>query len=133
MGVPYYLYPLVIPGATYIPELDRTVYAELLPLSERQDPKKLPPTEVLLDFDKLPQQLLVRRRREGDVFHPFGLPAELKLKEFLIKQKVPRAKRDHLPLVGTPEDIVWVAGLRSGEKWKVDQTTKRVLHLKVGH
>jgi tRNA(Ile)-lysidine synthase len=129
--VPYYRYPLVIPGGTYIPELDRTVYAELLPLTVRQDPKKLSLNEVLLDFDKLPQQLFVRRRREGDVFHPFGMPVELKLKEFMIKQKVPQAKRDSLPLVGTPEDIVWVAGLRSGERWKVDQTTKHVLHLKV--
>lgn len=131
MGVPYYLYPLLVPGATHIPEVDRTLYAELEPATMRQDPKKLPPDEALLDFDKLPQQLFVRRRREGDVFHPFGLPAGLKLKEFLIKQKVPQAKRDRLPLVGTPEDIVWVAGLRPGEKWKIDHTTRRVLHLKI--
>jgi len=130
-GVPYYVHQLAIPGATYIPELDRTVYARLVPANIQLDPKSLPPAEVLLDFDKLPQQLCVRRRQEGDIFHPFGLPAGLKLKDFLIKQKIPQAQRDRLPLVGTPEDIVWVAGLRSGERWKVDQTTKRILHLNI--
>jgi tRNA(Ile)-lysidine synthase len=130
--VPYYLYPLVVPGETYIPELDQTIYSELFPMTDlRQDLKKLPPTEVMLDYNKLPQQLYVRRRRKGDVFHPFGLSAGLKLKEFLIKQKIPRLQRDRLPLVGTPEDIVWVAGLRSGDNWKIDQKTKLVLRLKI--
>lgn len=131
-GVPYYLYPLVIPGATHIPELERTIYAELFPIAAiKQDLKKLPPAEAMLDFDKLPQQLYVRRRRNGDIFHPFGRSKGIKLKEFLIKQKIPQVQRDRLPLIGTPEDIVWVAGLRSGERWKIDQTTKRVLHLKI--
>jgi tRNA(Ile)-lysidine synthase len=130
-GVPYYLYPLLIPGTTYIPELDRAVRADLVPFDLRMEPKKLPPTEALLDWDKLPDKLYVRRRKAGDRFHPFGMPAEFKLKEFFIKQKIPLAQRDQLPLVGTPEAIVWVAGLRSGEKWKIDSATKRVLHLKI--
>ncbi|TEB17225.1 tRNA(Ile)-lysidine synthase [Pelotomaculum sp. FP] len=130
-GAPYYQHPLVIPGTTHIPELDRTVYAELVPFDFRPDPKKLPPNEAVLDWDKLPKQLYVRRRKAGDVFHPFGMPAGMKLKDFFIKQKIPQAQRDRLPLVGTPEAIVWVPGLRAGERWKVDHTTKRILRLKI--
>lgn len=131
LGVSYYIHPVKVPGATYIPELDRTVYAALAPRSPAHDPKSLPPEEALLDYEKLPPQIFVRRRLEGDVFYPFGQVSELKLKDFFIKQKVPREERDRIPLVSTPEEIVWVGGMRTGERWKVDEKTARVLHLKL--
>lgn len=130
-AVPSYMYPVQVPGATCIPELGRTIYATLSPRKPAHDPKSLPPQEALLDYDKLPPQIFVRRRREGDCFHPFGQGSELKLKDFLIKQKVPRQERDWLPLVSTPDKIIWVGGVRTGEKWKVDENTTRVLHLKL--
>ncbi len=129
--VPSYLHLVQIPGTTCIPELGRTIYAALSPRMPDHDPKSLPPQEALLDFDKLPPQVFVRRRRKGDCFHPFGQGSELKLKDFLIKQKVPRKERDRLPLVSTPDKIIWVGGVRTGEKWKVDENTTRVLHLKL--
>jgi len=130
-GVPYYIYPLKVPGVTYIPELDSTVYATLTPRITGGEPKSLPPAEALLDYAKLPPQLFVRRRLEGDVFYPYGQVSELKLKDFFMKQKVPREERDRIPLVSTPGEIVWVGGMRTGERWKVDEDTVRVLHLKL--
>lgn len=128
---PYYIYPVKVPGATYIPELDSTIYATLAPRIPVREPKSLPLVEALLDYAKLPPQMFVRRRLEGDVFYPYGQVSELKLKDFFIKQKVPREERDLIPLVSTPEEIVWVGGLRTGERWKVDENTVRVLHLKL--
>jgi len=130
-GTPYYIYPMYVPGATFIPEIDSTVYASMVSRSQFQDPKKLPPTEALLDYDKLPPAIFVRRRLDGDVFFPYGQVSELKLKDFLINLKIPREERDRIPLVSTPGEIVWVGGIRVGEKWKVDETTKRLLYLKV--
>ncbi|MGI6492697.1 MAG: tRNA lysidine(34) synthetase TilS [Pelotomaculum sp.] len=129
-AIPDYFYPLIIPGDTYIPELKGTIYAEEYPADPFLEPKKLPPSEVVLDLAKLPPKLYVRRRREGDVFQPYGFSSEIKLKDFLIKQKIPRQKRDRIPLITTPEEIVWVAGLRVGEKWKISRSTKQILHLK---
>ncbi|MDD4239367.1 MAG: tRNA lysidine(34) synthetase TilS [Desulfotomaculaceae bacterium] len=131
--IPEYIYQLQIPGPTRIPELDRLVWTDFVSRTTLPDPRLLPSEEVYLDFDKLPPKLFVRRRLNGDVFHPFGLSSEVKLKDFLIKQKIPLAMRDQLPLISTPKEIVWVAGLRLGERWKVDETTRRVLHLKVVH
>jgi len=128
--IPDYIYPLMVPGETYIPELKGTIYAEEYPADPSLEPKKLPPSEVVLDLAKLPPQLYVRRRREGDVFQPYGFSSEVKLKDFFIKQKIPQQKRDRIPLITTPEEIVWVAGLRVSEKWKVNRHTKQILHLK---
>lgn len=129
--LPYYIYPLKVPGATYIPELDHTVCAEVMPYSGKQNPESLPPSEALLDFGELPASLFVRRRLEGDVFFPYGAFSKIKLKDFFIKQKVPREKRDRIPLVSTPVEIVWAGGIRTGEKWKVGEHTTQVLHLKL--
>jgi len=130
-GLAGYLYPLQVPGVTHVPEIGVSVCAEILPREQDQNPRGLPLCEAMLDFEKLPPALFVRRRRAGDVFYPYGQVSQLKLKDFLIKQKVPREKRDRLPLVCTPEDIVWVGGIRTGEKWKVCGSTKKVLHLKL--
>jgi len=131
-GTPYYIYPLQVPGATYLPELDQTIYAEEIPYTGAPNPADLPPSEALLDAGKLPEPLFVRSRLAGDVFQPYGSPAATKLKDFFIKQKVAREERDRVPLVGTPGEIVWVGGMRTGEKWKVDGCTARVLRLKLG-
>ncbi len=130
-GTPYYIYPLNVPGATYIPEIGRTVHAEIKSRKTAGDPGRLPPEEVLLDYDRLPSQIFVRRRLEGDVFHPFGQVSSTKLKDFLIKQKIPREERDKIPLVSTPGEIIWAGGVRAGERFKINDTTGRVLHLKL--
>lgn len=130
-AVPYYMYPLKAPGVTYIPELDRTIYAGLSQRPHQCAPGSLPPSEALLDFEKLPPQIFVRRRLEGDVFYPYGQVSEMKLKDFFIKQKIPREERDRIPLVCTPEEIAWAGGIRTGEKWKVDEKTIQALHLKL--
>ena len=130
-GTPYYIYPLNVPGATYIPELDCTIHAEIKSRNQAGDPRLLPPEEVLLDYDRLPSQIYVRRRLEGDVFQPFGQVFTTKLKDFLIKQKIPREERDKIPLVSTPGEIIWAGGVRAGERFKINDTTRRVLHLKL--
>lgn len=126
-----FIHPLQIPGTTPVPELDLAIHAALSERKPGLDPGTLPPGEIFLDFDKLQPRLFVRRRREGDLFQPYGRKSEVKLKDFLIKQKVPGKERDRIPLVCTPEEIVWAGGIRAGEKWKVDDQTLRVLHLKI--
>ncbi|OPZ75580.1 MAG: tRNA(Ile)-lysidine synthase [Firmicutes bacterium ADurb.Bin456] len=129
--IPYYIYPLNIPGATFIPEIGRTVHAVIKPRVAAGDPRLLPREEALLDLDRLPSRIFVRRRREGDIFHPFGHVAGGKLKDFLIKQKIPQEERDKIPLVSTPGEIIWAGGVRTGEGFKIKDTTGQVLHLKL--
>lgn len=129
--VPPYSYRLQIPGTTEVPEAGLSIKAMVLTAGTSQDPKSLPPAEAIFNFDLLPDELYVRGRIRGDVFFPLGGRGKVKLKDFLIKQKVPREKRDRLPIVATGEEIIWVGGVRPAEKWKVTPGTVRVLYLKI--
>jgi tRNA(Ile)-lysidine synthase len=86
---------------------------------------------VAFDADRLPAELLVRGRRAGDRFMPFGGPGERRLKTLLIDAKVPRWERDRLPLVEASGEIVWVAGLRRGIQAPVSADTTRILELRL--
>jgi tRNA(Ile)-lysidine synthase len=124
----FYQYRLNIPGITSIPEINKDIVTEIFDRKDCENPKKLSASEALLDFEKLLDPLFVRKRREGDVFLPFG-GGTVKLKKFLIDLKIPREQRDSIPIVTTGENIVWLAGLRSAEKWKITDETKSCLKL----
>lgn len=127
--IPFYQYFLKVPGITFIPEVGISIGAEILTAGEAGDPSGYGPWQVLLDYDLLTTPLVVRRRLSGDRFCPLGLEGTVKLKKFLIDQKIPRHARDCIPLVVSGKDIVWVVGIRPGEKWKVTDNTVNCLRL----
>ena len=127
--VPEFCYPLSVPGETFVKELGVTVKATFaLPL---RDPVASAPGEAWLDYERVVPPLLVRRRRPGDLFHPLGYPAPVRLKNFFINQKIPRYLRERIPLVVDAVGILWVAGVRPAERARVTAATKRCLHLRL--
>lgn len=85
---------------------------------------------VYVDADRLSGPLLIRAPRPGDRFQPLGLAGHTtKLSDFLINRKVPRAWRARWPMVVSDEAIVWVAGLRLDERFRVTPETRRVMRL----
>jgi tRNA(Ile)-lysidine synthase len=82
-----------------------------------------------LDLDKVGDRLLVRPRKRGDRFQPLGLDQPKKINEFMIDAKIPQAWRQRVPIVCSPEHIVWVVGWRIDEQVKVSEKTKKVLRL----
>jgi len=82
-----------------------------------------------LDLDAAGRVLLVRRRRPGDRFQPLGMKQPKKLQDFMVDAKIPRALRDHVPLVCSPEQIVWVVGWRIAEQVKIKDTTQETISL----
>jgi len=83
-----------------------------------------------LDLAKTGDKLTVRTRKRGDRFQPLGLLQPKKLGEFMIDTKIPQAWRQHIPIVCSPSQIVWVVGWRLDDRVKVNQKTKQVLYLK---
>jgi tRNA(Ile)-lysidine synthase len=130
--VPCYCYQLNIPGSTCVPETGTAIEARIKDIEQIVNPKTLHPGEAFLDYDRLFGPVKVRRRKDGDLFWPLGFKGTIKLKKFFIDRKVPRELRSSIPLVVSGDDeIVWVAGLRPGDKWKITAATKRCLHLKL--
>jgi tRNA(Ile)-lysidine synthase len=85
--------------------------------------------QAYLDLDRTGTDLLVRRRQPGDRFQPLGMSQPKKLNEFMIDARIPRLWRPRVPLVCSPEGIVWVVGWRLDERVKVTGATRQVLSL----
>jgi tRNA(Ile)-lysidine synthase len=121
---------LPVPGACDLRALGVTIVSDLLPCAAY--PTAFPSGDVAwLDADRVGQEVRVRTRRPGDRLQPLGSVHAKKLKAFLIDAKVPRAWRDHLPLLVTGAGIAWVAGVRPAEWAKVTPATRRILRLRL--
>jgi len=81
------------------------------------------------DRGKTGDKLLVRPRQPGDRFQPLGMSQPKKLGEFMIDAKIPSAWRQRIPLVCSPQHILWVVGWRIDERVKVTESTTRILCL----
>jgi tRNA(Ile)-lysidine synthase len=82
------------------------------------------------DLDKTGDKLVVRSRRPGDRFQPLGMSQPKKLNEFMIDAKIPQAWRRRIPLVCSPQHILWIVGWRIDDRVKVTHSTKQILRLK---
>ncbi|WHH57557.1 tRNA lysidine(34) synthetase TilS [Petroclostridium sp. X23] len=79
------------------------------------------------DYNSIKEEIYIRNRLPGDTFMPSGMKGTKKLKDFFIDLKVPKYKRDTVPLVVAGHDIIWVAGYRVSEKFKCASESKKVL------
>jgi tRNA(Ile)-lysidine synthase len=52
------------------------------------------------------------------------------LGEFMIDAKIPRAWRQRVPIVRSPQHVMWVVGWRIDDRAKITQNTRHVLCLK---
>lgn len=83
--------------------------------------------KAFADADRLIYPLVVRKRQHGDRFIPLGMKTFKKLSDFLIDEKVPLSEKDDIPvLINGNGEVIWVAGLRQDNRYKVTSSTKRV-------
>ncbi|HUU62609.1 MAG TPA: tRNA lysidine(34) synthetase TilS [Dehalococcoidia bacterium] len=114
---------LNVPGDTELP-------GWLVRASITQPGSKAEGFVACLDLDAAGSNLVVRGRKAGDRFQPLGMGEPKRLQDFMVDAKIPRMWRDHVPLVCSPEGIVWVVGWRIAERVRVIDSTKKVLWLK---
>jgi tRNA(Ile)-lysidine synthase len=119
---------LAVPGRVELPEIGRALEAVLVAAADYAVPREH--DRVAFDAAGLPPRLVVRARRRGDRFRPFG-GGERRLKSFLIDAKVPRWDRERLPLVDAGRDIVWLAGVRRGAAAPITPLTATVVELRL--
>ncbi|SNX54289.1 tRNA lysidine(34) synthetase TilS [Thermoanaerobacterium sp. RBIITD] len=83
----------------------------------------------LFDMDMINDDVIIRKRKTGDVISPLNMKGTKTLKEYFIDEKVPREMRDTIPLLAIGNCIVWIVGYRMSDKYKVNEKTKRVLSI----
>jgi tRNA(Ile)-lysidine synthase len=128
---------LKVPGKTVIPGWK--VIASII--RERDDSQPLRGnlstsegnyrSKLAADFDlhETGTELFVRQRQPGDRFQPLGMDMLKKLQEFMVDVKIPRSWRGRIPIVCSPQQIIWVVGWRIDDRGKVTEASKEILHL----
>jgi len=98
--------------------------------AEEVDPDHFSGTSdsVVIDAGDL-TRLAVGAPIEGDRMRPLGMDGTRKLSDLLIDAKVPRRFRPATPVVRDGERIVWLAGVRMSEEYRVVPDTARAVRL----
>ncbi len=130
-------FPLKVPGETVFPGWN--VIASIV--GERVDALSLRgalstseetcQSNLVADFDyhKTGTEFFVRQRQPGDRFQPLGMNMPKKLQEFMVDVKIPRSWRSHIPIVCSPQQIIWVVGWRIDDRVKTTEASKEILRL----
>ena len=116
-------YELTVPGEIEIPGWHV--------VATRQGKTKNLPAgwEAKFDYHTVGSKLHIRSRRDGDVFQPLGMAQMKKIQDFMVDARISRLWRERIPLVCSPQQIIWVAGWRIDERVKVKMETTEILHL----
>lgn len=119
---------LNIPGEAVLREIQSVIKASIGEEMSGTGDKR---TIIILDADKTGKRLVIRARQEGDFFYPMGFGKRKKLQDFFVDEKIARELRDTIPVILSGKEIVWLAGLRGDERFKVTKGTKRFLKLEL--
>ena len=86
------------------------------------------PHSVVVDAGSL-TQLTVDAPRSGERMRPLGMNGTRKLSDLLTDAKVPRRYRSSTPVVRDGERVVWLAGVRMSDEYRVSAGTARAVRL----
>ncbi|MDL2265377.1 tRNA lysidine(34) synthetase TilS [Parabacteroides sp. OttesenSCG-928-G21] len=83
------------------------------------------------DFDKLTFPLILRRWNPGDWFIPFGMSGKKKLSDYFADNKYSLLEKEKVWLLCAGADVIWIVGERTDNRFRVGETTKKVLRIKI--
>ncbi len=79
--------------------------------------------------DRVILPLIIRTWQEGDFFYPLGMKGKKKLSDFFVDQKIDLHEKNSVPLICSGDDIIWAAGLRLDDRFKMYGTCKKIYQL----
>lgn len=89
------------------------------------------PSSAWLDADKVSWPLRIRPWKDGDRFVPFGMKGSRLVSDYLKDRKVSASEKKDQWVVENASGILWLAGHRIADPFRITASTKKVLHLKL--
>ncbi len=83
------------------------------------------------DYDKITTSLLLRTRQPGDYLTIDDALHTQSVKQYMINEKIPKAKRDDMYLLADGAHILWVPGHRVSRQYRVEKNTRRILEVRL--
>ena len=89
------------------------------------------PDLAYFDSDKIVAPITYRTAKEGDWFIPFGMEGKKLISDYLTDIKATRFEKENQLLALCGEDIIWVVGHRSDNRYRVDKDTQHIIRLRI--
>jgi tRNA(Ile)-lysidine synthase len=87
---------------------------------------------IFVDNDKLVFPLVLRKWKTGDVFMPFGMDGKSKKVSKVFKdEKLSLIEKENTWLLCSNDQIIWVIGMRSDNRFRITNTTKNILKIEL--
>ena len=83
------------------------------------------------DADKLNEEIHCRKWQAGDTFIPFGMTGKKKISDYLTDRKFSISQKERQWVLCCGERIAWLIGERTDNRFRIDETTKRVIIYKI--
>jgi len=87
------------------------------------------PSTIYVNKEKLKFPLLLRKWEEGDYFFPFGMKGKKKLSKYFKDEKMSLLQKEHVLVLCSGKDIVWVLEKRADDRFKVTDNTSQILKI----
>lgn len=84
---------------------------------------------IFVDAEQLEYPLIIRKWKEGDVFHPFGMNGSKKISKFFKDEKFSLVEKTTTWLLCSGNKIVWIVGKRQDDRFKVTKQTTKIIQI----
>lgn len=87
---------------------------------------------IFVDAQKIQYPLVLRKWKEGDSFQPIGMNGKTKkISKFFKDEKLSLIDKENTWLLCSDDQIVWVVGMRQDERFKIEETSNRILKIEL--
>ena len=83
------------------------------------------------DADKINKTWEIRKWKPGDVFIPFGMTGKKHVSDYLTDKKFSLSEKEKQWVLCFGEQIAWLIGERTDNRFKVNENTKRVIIVRI--
>ncbi len=120
----------IIPGKKY--EFEE-FYLNTEVVDKKEVQFSLSPVIEFIDADAAGDILTLRSWHSGDTFAPLGMKGHKKISDFLVDSKIPIYQKSNVLVLSNKDYIIWVCGLRVDDRFKITDSTRRILKLEFGY